>query len=93
MKKKKAIKGLGLMVLFIVVLWFILALFNLYRVNKDKRPVLCFNYVKADEDEDEYNLTCKGILYKYREYYLIKDDSMTAREYTLFFKEFTRTND
>ena len=77
-------------IFIVAILWFSLVLIELYRVKKDSKPIFCFNEVKEIEDNDEYSLTCYGILYKYREYHFIKDDALSAREFTLVFKEFDR---
>lgn len=89
-KKRVRIKCILIILACICVLWLVLALVNSYFVSMDKRPILCFNYQKNIENDDEYSLTCYGILYKYKEYYYIKSEAMSAREYTLFFKEFVR---
>lgn len=52
--------------------------------------MFCLNEVKDVEDNDEYSLTCYGILYKYREYHYNETDELSAREFTLVFKEFAR---
>ena len=89
----KNIKVIWFIILGIVILWFSLVLVELYRVKIDKRPLICVNEVKDIEDDDEYSLTCYGILYKYREYHYNSDDSISAREFTLVFKEFERKLD
>ena len=89
-KKRLRIKYILIIIAFLCVIWLSLALVNMYLVKQDKRPVLCFNYQKSQENDNEYSYTCYGILYKYREYYYYSTDSMSAREYTLFFKEFVR---
>ena len=84
------IKTIAIVLVIIVVIWFSFTLIEFYRVKSDKRPIVCFNEKKDTESSDEYSLTCYGLLYKYREYYMNDDDSLTAREFTLFFKEFKR---
>ena len=89
-KKKTIFKILGIILLCIVLLWFALVLYNFYRAKNDNKPILCFHEIKDIESETEYSKTCYGILYKYREYYYTESNEMSAREYTLFFKEFAR---
>lgn len=92
-KKNKVLsilKNIGIVLIVLAIIWFALTLFEFYRVKSDKRPVVCMHEVKDIESEDEYSRTCYGLLYKYREYYLDEDDSLAAREFTLFFKEFKR---
>ena len=74
----------------IAVLWFALTIYEFFRVKSEKKPLICLHEVRDIESESEYSLTCYGPLYKYREYYLTDDDSMSGREFTLFFKEFKR---
>ena len=74
----------------IAILWFCLVVYENYRVSKDKKTLICFNSVKEVEDDDEYSITCYGLLYKYREYFYIDNDQMSARELTMFFKDFER---
>lgn len=90
LRKRKVIKIISYIILAIVVLWFSLVLIEMYRVKTDRKPLLCFNEIKDVEDDDEYSLTCYGILYKYREYHYNDSDALSAREFTLFFKEFER---
>lgn len=90
MKVRKTLKIISFVILTIVILWFALVLTEMYRVKIEKRPIICINEVKDIEDDDEYSLTCYGILYKYREYHYNSDDSLSAREFTLVFKEFER---
>ena len=92
-KKRKVIKNTLIIILTICLAWFFLTAINYYLVKKDQRPIFCFNYTKENENNDEYSLVCYGILYKYKEYYNIKDDKLNARELTLFFRDFTRSNE
>ena len=89
-RKRKTWKWIFITILLLVVLWFILVIIEYSRVNKDKRPLLCFGYHEVVEDDDEYAITCNGLLYKYKEYYYKTDDTMSARELTMFFTEFVR---
>ena len=89
-RRKRIIKYFILSIFALLILWLSFVLYEMYRVRTDKRPIICFNEVRQVEDDDEYSITCSGILYKYREYYFIKEEVMSAREFTLFFKEFTR---
>ena len=89
-RKRNVWKYILYVVLILVVLWFILLVIELYRVNRDKRPLLCFGYHEVVEDDDEYALLCHGLLYKYKEYYYKFDKSMSGRELTMFFTEFVR---
>ena len=89
-KIKKYIKVISLVLLSIVIIWFSLMLVELYRVKSDKRPIICVNQIKDVEDDDEYSITCYGILYKYREYHYNIDDAISAREFTMVFKDFER---
>ena len=84
------LKVILMILLILVVAWFCLTLVEFYRVKKDKRPIICSKMKQDVENTEEYSLTCYGVLYKYREYYRNEDDSMTAREFTLYFKEFKR---
>ena len=68
-------------------------MYNFSRVKNEKRPIMCFFEVKDIESEKEYSKTCYGLLYKYREYYYNSSDEISAREFTLFFKEFAREVD
>ena len=91
MKKKRNVWKILLYIFFlIVILWFILVIYEYYRVKKDKRPWLCWGYKEVVEDDDEYALLCYGPLYKYKEYYYKVDKTMSARELTMFFTEFVR---
>jgi len=90
LKIQKIIKMVSFVLVLIIILWLSLVLFESYRVNNDKRPIICLNQVKDIEDDDEYAMTCYGILYKYKEYYYSVDDSISARELTMLFKEFVR---
>lgn len=74
----------------IILLWFSLVIYEYYRVKTDKKPFVCIGNVKDTETDSEYSLTCYGILYKYREYRYKDDDSLSAREFTLVFKDFDR---
>ena len=89
-KTKRTLKYILILIIFIVLAWFCLTLFELYRVKTDHRPMICFNEIKDIENNVEYSKTCYGILYKYREYYYQDNDKLSAREFTLFFKEFKR---
>ena len=89
-KGKKIIKIVLIVLVCVVLVWFSFTLYEFYRVRSDHRPLICFNEVKDTENTEEYSKTCYGLLYKYREYYMISDDSMSAREFTLFFKDFKR---
>ena len=89
-KKRKIIKIISFIILILVILWFSLVLYEMYRVKTDRKPIICINEVKDLEDNDEYSLTCYGILYKYREYHMNESDELSAREFTLIFKDFAR---
>ena len=89
-KTKRLLKRILIIIIFIVIAWFCLTLYELYRVKTDHRPIICFNEIKDVESSTEYSKTCYGILYKYREYYYQENDKLSAREFTLFFKEFKR---
>ena len=89
-KKKRIIWIITIILLTIIVSWFSLTMYNYYRVNTERRPVLCFGDTKEIETNNEYSHICYGIFYKYKEYYSKKNDALTAREFTLFFKEFDR---
>lgn len=84
-------KKIVLVIFAVVVLWFCLTLIEYFRVRTHHRPFLCFNETKDVADVDEYSLTCYGLLYKYREYHFIKDDALSAREFSLFFIDFDRS--
>ena len=84
------VKWLMIILLILVIIWFGITLVEFYRVKTDRKPIICSKMKRDVENNEEYSLTCYGILYKYREYYNNADDSMTAREFTLFFKEFKR---
>ena len=86
----KITKWFLILLLVLVVIWFCFTTVEFYRAKSDKRPLVCSKMKKDVENNEEYSLTCYGILYKYREYYSNEDDSMTGREFTLFFKEFKR---
>lgn len=95
-KQKKTIKILRIIsfvLLFIVVTWLSLTLFELYRVKKDNKPIICMNETKEVEDDDEYSVTCYGFLYKYREYFYIEDNKLSAKEFSLMFKDFHRNGE
>ena len=90
--KVKLITGILLaLILFIIILWFCLTIYEYNRVMKDKRPIICLNEVKDIESDKEYSITCDGILYKYREYYSNDTDALMARELIFSFKEFKRS--
>lgn len=89
-RKRNVWKYLLYLLLILVILWFILVIYEYYRVSKDKRPLLCWGYKEVIEDDDEYALLCHGPLYKYKEYYYKLDKTMSARELTMFFTEFVR---
>lgn len=90
-RKKKTIIWLVTIVLFIIlILWFSLTMYNYYRVSTERKPILCFGDTREIESNNEYSRVCHGIFYKYKEYYSKKNDVITAREFTLFFKEFDR---
>ena len=89
-KRRKTIKIISFIIGLIVILWFTLVLTEMYRVQTERKPLVCINEIKDIEDDDEYSLTCYGILYKYREYHYTNDDALSAREFTLVFKEFER---
>lgn len=92
-KKHRGRKIINIILITLAVitfLWLSLLIYNYYRTKTDRRPILCFNYVEEVENTTEYTKTCYGILYKYREYYNKDSDSMTARELTLFFRDFVR---
>lgn len=91
-KKRLKLKICGYILLVIVFLWFSFASYEMYRVKNHKKTLICFNEVKDVEDDDEYSKMCYGLFYKYKEYYLKSNDSLTAREFTLFFTEFKRDN-
>ena len=89
-RKRNTWKYIIYIVLIFVILWFALVVLEYYRVNNDKRPLICFNYHEEVEDDDEYSLLCHGLLYKYKEYYYKIDDTLSARELTMFFTDFVR---
>lgn len=89
-KKKKIILYITIFLGVLVLLWFILALVEYYRVNNNKSPLVCFGDSREVESESEYSISCIGIFYKYKEYYYRVDDELSAREFTLFFNEFDR---
>ena len=84
------IKYFLIVLLVLVIIWFCFTSIEFYRVKTDRKPFVCSKMKRDIENNEEYSLTCYGILYKYREYYNNEDDSMTGREFTLFFKEFKR---
>lgn len=90
LQRRLKFKILAYILLILVFIWFSFAMYEMYRVKDNKRPLICLNMVKDVEDNDEYSKTCYGILYKYREYHYKENDKISAREFTLFFKEFTR---
>lgn len=87
---KRIVLKITLFLAVIVFLWFSLTVYEYYRVKMDKRPFICIGDVRDTETENEYSSTCYGVLYKYREYRYKDDDSLSAREFTLVFKEFDR---
>lgn len=89
-KSLNLIKVICFVLLIIVLAWGSLVLIEFNRVKNDKKPIFCFNELKDIEDDDEYSKTCYGILYKYREYYLKEENVMSAKEFTLVFKDFER---
>lgn len=89
-KKRKKWLIIGGIILTIVIIWFIWALYEENRVHHDKSTIICWNKTKDIENEKEYSITCYGILYKYREYYLKETKKMSAREFTFLFKDFER---
>ncbi len=92
-KNKKLLSKLKVILFILIIItiaWFSLTVYEFYRVKTDKKPIVCFHETRDVESSSEYSLTCYGILYKYREYYMNDDDSLSAREFTLFFKEFKR---
>ena len=89
-KLLKILKILLIILSIIAILWFALVSIEFYRVKTERKPMICSKMKRDIENTEEYSLTCYGILYKYREYYKTEDGSMTAREFTLFFKEFKR---
>lgn len=98
MKSKKGlakiiIKSICILLVIITLIWFSIIVYEYYRVKSDKKPVICFNQTKEPENKDEYSYVCYGLLYKYKEYYYVNTDTISARELTLFFKDFTRDSD
>lgn len=89
-KKRKLIWLITIILLAIVLIWFFLTIYNYYRVKTERKPILCWGDTKEIESTNEYSIMCYGPFYKYKEYYYNEDDSLTAREFTLFFKEFDR---
>lgn len=89
-KKKKRVKSFLGCLLFLIICWFSFTLYDVYRVKTGKSPTICFHIVKDIESPEEYSKTCFGLLIKYREYYLRKNDKLNAKEYTLIWKEFKR---
>lgn len=88
--KRSVIWIVAILVVIIVASWFGLTTYNYSRVKSDKKPILCFGNSKEIEANNEYSKACYGIFYKYKEYYSTNNDVLTAREFTLFFKEFDR---
>ncbi len=88
--KQRVVWIIVIVLLVLVVGWFSLIMYNYYRVNTEKKPILCFNNVKEIETNNEYSYTCYGIFYKYKEYHSNNNDKLIAREFTLFFKDFDR---
>ena len=84
------IKFFVILLLIIVLVWFGYTIYELSRVKSGNKPSVCFHEVVDTENINEYSRTCYGVFYKYREYYRLSDDEVTAKEFTLFFKEFKR---
>lgn len=89
-KKKKIILTITIFLGIVVLLWFILTLIEYNRVHDGKRPLICLGDTREVESESEYSVGCVGIFYKYKEYYYRADDSLSAKEFTLFFNPFDR---
>lgn len=90
LRRINAIKKILMVLICILVLWFGLTTYEYYRVKLGKKPVICIGNKKDIENENEYSKMCYGLFYKYKEYYLESDDSMSAREFALFFMEWER---
>ena len=89
-KKQRKLKNFLTLIFVLVICWFSLIIFDVYRVKKGNKPIVCFHVVKDIESPEEYSKTCFGLLTKYREYFLKENDQLNAREYTLIWKEFKR---
>ena len=95
-RKIKLSKGKRLFRFFLVlasiavVAWFGLVMHEARRVKNDQKPILCFQPKNDTEGVDEYSVTCYGLFYKYREYYIKDKEELNAKEFTLFFKSFKR---
>lgn len=89
-KLKTILRVVGILLAVLVLAWFSFVMYEYYRVNTDRRPLICFSEKKEIESKDEYSTMCYGLLYKYKEYYYVNTDTMSARELTLFFTDFKR---
>lgn len=88
--KRIIIKDVLLGLLFLTVLWALFSTYEYSRVARGMDTLICFNEVKEIEDDDEYSITCTGILYKYRRYYYKDSDKLSARAFTMAFNDFKR---
>lgn len=86
-KKRRFVKTILLFLLFITIAWAGFTVYEYTRVKHGKDTLICFNEKKEVEDDDEYSITCNGLLYKYRKYYYIQNDKLSAREFVMFFND------
>lgn len=86
-RKRGLVKLVLYIALFITVSWAGFTIYEYSRVKNDKDTIICFNSKKEIEDDDEYSITCDGLLYKYRRYYYIQNDKLSAREFVMFFND------
>lgn len=89
-KRRVVIKTLVSSLLSLTIIWAGFTTYEYTRVINDKDTLLCFNKVKEIEDEDEYSITCIGLLYKYRKYYYIESNNLSARAFAMVFNDFER---
>ena len=71
-----------------VILWSGFTVYEYIRVKNNQDTLVCLHKVKEQEDNERYSVTCYGIFYKYRKYYYVNSNKLSAREFTMFFNEF-----
>lgn len=89
-RKKRIVRFLLVLACIGSVLWFMLVMYEVKRVQNNKQPLVCHLRRIETEGVNEYSITCYGLFYKYREYYIEDKEELNAREFTLFFKSFKR---
>ena len=87
-RKSLHVKVAFICAFILLIVWASFTVYEYNRVSNNKDTLVCLHKVKENETADTYSVTCYGLFYKYRKYYYINSNKISAREFTMIFNEF-----